>query len=70
VVIVVILPLFELRVEEVNVVGDAVAIEELVELLVVDPVATTDAGQANAGRRPSLVAGGRTFLTSTGGQAG
>jgi hypothetical protein len=37
-VIVVVLPLAQPLVEEVNVVGDAVAIEELVELLVVDTV--------------------------------
>src|SRR5262245_36518393 len=42
VVIVIVLPLFELRVEEVNVVGDAVAIQELVELLVVDTMGSFD----------------------------
>jgi hypothetical protein len=42
VVIVIILPLFQLRVEEVNVVRNAVAIEELVKLLVVDPMGSLD----------------------------
>ena len=42
VVIVVILPLFQLGVEEVNVVGDAVLVEELVELLVIDAVRPLD----------------------------
>ena len=41
-VIVVILPLFELLVKEVNVVGNPVAIEELVELLVVDAMGPFD----------------------------
>ena len=35
-VIVIVLPLSQLRVEEVNIVGDAVLVEQLVELLVVD----------------------------------
>ena len=38
VVIVVVLPLSELLIEEVNIVGDAVIIEELITLLVVDPM--------------------------------
>jgi len=38
VVIVVVLPLPQLLVEEVNVVGDAVFVEQLIELLVVDPM--------------------------------
>jgi hypothetical protein len=38
VVIVIVLPLFQLRVEEVSVVRNPVAIEELVELLIVDPM--------------------------------
>ena len=42
VVIVIVLPLFQLRVEEMNVVGDTVAIEELVELLVVDAMGSFD----------------------------
>ena len=42
VVIVVVLPLPQLLVEQVNVVGDAVLVEELVELLVVDPVRALD----------------------------
>jgi hypothetical protein len=42
VVIVVILPLFEFRVEEVNVVRNPVAIEELVELLIVDAMGSLD----------------------------
>lgn len=42
VVIIVILPLSELFVKQVNVIGDAVLVEELVELLVVDPVRPLD----------------------------
>ena len=42
VVIVIVLPLFELRVEEMNVVGNPVAIKELVELLVVDAMGSFD----------------------------
>jgi hypothetical protein len=42
VVIVVILPLFQLLVEELNVVRNPVAIEELVELLIVDPMGSFD----------------------------
>jgi len=42
VVIVVILPLFQLGVEEVNVVGDAVLVQELIELLIVDTVGPLD----------------------------
>jgi hypothetical protein len=42
VVIVVVLPLLELLVEEVDVLADAVTIEELIELLVVDSVRTLD----------------------------
>ena len=38
VVIVIVLPLAELLVEEMNVVGDAIFVEQLVELLIVDPV--------------------------------
>jgi hypothetical protein len=38
VVIVVVLPLAQLLVEEVNVIADAVFVEELIELLVVNPV--------------------------------
>ena len=41
-VIVVILPLFQLGVEEVNVVGDAVLVQELIELLIVDTVGPLD----------------------------
>ena len=42
VVVIVILPLPELFVEQVNVIGDAVLVEELVELLVVDPMRPLD----------------------------
>ena len=42
VVIVIVLPLFELLVKQVDVVGDAVLVEELVELLVVDAVRPLD----------------------------
>ena len=42
VVVIVILPLPKLLVEQVNVIGDAVLVEELVELLVVDPVRPLD----------------------------
>ena len=42
VVIVVVLPLLELLVEEVDVIADAVTIEELIELLLVDSVRTLD----------------------------
>ena len=42
VVIIVILPLPELLVEQVDVIGDAILVEELVELLVVDPVRPLD----------------------------
>ena len=38
VVIVVVLPLPQFLVEQVNVVGDAVLVQELIKLLVVDPV--------------------------------
>ena len=38
VVVIVILPLPKLLVEQVNVIGDAVLVEELVELLVIDAV--------------------------------
>src|SRR5262245_12532461 len=41
-VIVIVLPLFELRVEEVNVVADAVLVQELVELLIVDAMGSFD----------------------------
>ena len=42
VVIVVVLPLSQLLVEQMNVVGDAILVQELVELLVVDPVGPFD----------------------------
>ena len=42
VVVIVILPLSEFLVEQVNVIGNAVLVEELVELLVVDPVLPLD----------------------------
>jgi hypothetical protein len=42
VVIVVVLPLFQFHIEEVNVVRDAVAIEKLVELLVIDAMRLFD----------------------------
>ena len=42
VVIVVVLPLAQLLVEQVNVVGDAVLVQELVELLVIDTVGALD----------------------------
>ena len=42
VVIVVVLPLAQLLVEQVDVVGDAVLVQELVELLVVDAVRALD----------------------------
>jgi hypothetical protein len=52
VVVIVILPLPELLVEQVNVIGNAVVVEELIELLVVDPVRPLDLavemGRANA----------------------
>jgi hypothetical protein len=38
VVVVVVLPLSQLGVKQVDIVGDAVPVEQLVELLVVDPV--------------------------------
>ena len=38
VVIVVVLPLAKLLVEQVNIVGDAVSVQQLIELLVVDPM--------------------------------
>jgi hypothetical protein len=41
-VVIVILPLPELLVEQVNVIGDTVLVEELVELLVVGPVRPLD----------------------------
>ena len=41
-VIVVVLPLAQLLVEQVDVVGDSVLVEELVELLIVDPVRSFD----------------------------
>jgi hypothetical protein len=50
-VVVVVLPLFELLVEQVNVVGDPVLVQELVKLLVVDPVRALDL--AVEVRRPS-----------------
>jgi hypothetical protein len=42
VVVIVILPLSELFIKQVNFIGDAVLVEELVELLVVDPVRPLD----------------------------
>jgi hypothetical protein len=42
VVIVVVLPLTQLVVEQVDVVGDPVSIQELVELLVIDPMRAFD----------------------------
>ena len=42
VVIVVVLPLFELRVEQLNVVCDPTTVEELIELLVIDPMGPFD----------------------------
>jgi hypothetical protein len=50
VVIVIVLPLAELLVEEMNVVGDAIFVEQLVELLIVDPVRPFDL--AIQSRRP------------------
>jgi hypothetical protein len=41
-VIVIVLPLFQLRVEEVNVVGNAIANEKLVKLLVIDAMGAFD----------------------------
>jgi hypothetical protein len=41
-VIVIVLPLAQLLIEQVDVVGDAVPIEELVELLVIHPVRALD----------------------------
>jgi hypothetical protein len=41
-VIVVVLPLAQLLVEQVDVIGDAVLVEELVELLVIDTVRAFD----------------------------
>jgi hypothetical protein len=41
-IIVVVLPLTQLLVEQVDVVGDAVPVEELVELLVIHPVRALD----------------------------
>ena len=54
VVIGVILPRFELLVEEVNVVRDPVAIEELVELLVVDAMGAFDLAVQMWGPRPDV----------------
>ena len=42
VVIVIVLPFFQLRVEEVNVVRNPVTVEELVELLIIDPMGSFD----------------------------
>jgi hypothetical protein len=53
-VIVIVLPFFELRVEEVNVVRDPVAIEELVELLVVDAMRTFDLAVQMWSPRPDV----------------
>jgi hypothetical protein len=41
-VIVVVLPLTQFLIEQVDVIGDAVPVEELVELLVIDPMRTLD----------------------------
>jgi hypothetical protein len=43
VVIVIVLPLAQLVIEQANVVGDAIFVEQLIELLVVDSVAELDA---------------------------
>ena len=53
-VIVVILPLSQLVVEQVNVVRDAVTVEQLVELLVVDPVRPLDLAVQPGGPRADL----------------
>ena len=53
-VIVVVLPFFQLPVEEVNVVGDAVTVEELVELLIVDPMRSFDFAIQVWGPRPDV----------------
>jgi len=37
-VIVIVLPLAQFIVEEMNIVGDAVLVQELIELLVIDPI--------------------------------
>jgi len=37
-VIVIVLPLAQFLVEEMNIVGDAVLVQELIELLVIDPI--------------------------------
>jgi len=42
VVIVVVLPLPQLLIEQVNVIGDALSIEQLVELLVIHPMGAFD----------------------------
>ena len=57
VVIVVVLPLAQLVVEEVNVIGDAVLVQELVELLVVDAVGPLNLAVEK--RRPSPLCRGR-----------
>ena len=54
VVIVVVLPLSQLLVEQVNVVGDAVLVEELVELLVVDPMRPFDLAVEMRRPRPDV----------------
>ena len=54
VVIVVVLPLAELLVEQVDVIRDAVAIEQLVELLVIDPVRSLDLAVEVRGSRPDI----------------
>jgi len=53
-VIVVVLPLTELLVEQVDVVGDAVLVEQLVELLIVDPVRAFDLAVEVRGTRPDV----------------
>ena len=54
VVIVVVLPLAQLLVEQVNVVGDAVLVQELVELLVIDPVRAFDLAVQVRGARTDI----------------
>jgi hypothetical protein len=54
VVIVVILPFFQLLVEEVNVVRNPIAVQELVELLVVDAMRSFDLAIQMWGSRPDV----------------
>ena len=65
-VIVVILPLFQLGVEEVNVVGDAVLVEELVKLLVVDAMGSLDLAVQVWGSRPDVDVADVTFFEMPG----